>query len=851
MSSSVLMTPKRGSVGGVGSPSGGAASARPIDDGPIPEFALLIETTAPDAWQRRTGAFQSLVQAIPRGSQYIQHQRQPLWYNTPATLRHLAYPVSELLKDARSTVVKRTCESLTILFNRCQQDARFLFKDLMSTILAVHAQTVQVIRAAVQGMVMEAIPEVPCKMVMPLWMDRLKVDKSRTVREACVLYLGQALQCWTEEGYLTEEIWLQVGGTLIKSLRDPSPQVRSYAKNVLEVMQQAQRPYWDRLVNDPDGPAGKDVKLQRWLQSVGQTTATTTANNQGANTPSNWPDAEELSVASRISYNSDTRFATRSYTPSSNTAGHRLSAPSPRKGFFSGSNSYHHPTSGTNHHYGNQQFFLDDEEHRVPASISVTTPSTKIHNNNNTSSRNGNSGNKNGTTGGGLGPPLRPRSRDSSPSHGRGTPPRPPPISTSSLMMSLGLSKGSSHGSTTAGSNHTTSLFLDTIQDNSDKPIDDDILLDAMMQDSLSPRFPADLMEAATTTFRSSSTERKSGDASMRGKERSDNLTDRTDGESRELDRKNNTNGKTSSSSASPSSSKHQRPPAIITASTAETTPTSSEDAAEDHPPQPHQQDSMTGRDIEVMRSKPTMENITNNANTDTDSARKSSSTHSSGGGGGSGIYKHARSPSEGPFIVSMQKLKEHALKRRSRNSILIQERLRMSSSNVGTDDGSIEGGDRRSASVNGGGTGSDSETSQRRRSATGMTAAGANVNAPSSRSSSPIITRKPSESENVRPPLPMVVPSAPEHMVIAIRLLRAHKLHVDRIMETLKMEMDALRDFDRLLEQAGRPTEEEVLDYFESVGLCLDQRSQASARLQLELDRISRGEPAPPDTEE
>ena len=89
-----------------------------------------------------------------------------------------------------------------------------------------------------------------------------------------------------------------------------------------------------------------------------------------------------------------------------------------------------------------------------------------------------------------------------------------------------------------------------------------------------------------------------------------------------------------------------------------------------------------------------------------------------------------------------------------------------------------------------------------------------------------------------------LVVSSPPEHMVIAIRLLRAHKLHVDRIMETLKMEMDSLRDFDRLLEEAGRPTEEETLDYFETVGLCLDQRSHANANLQHELDRISRGEP-------
>lgn len=127
----------------------------------------------------------------------------------------------------------------------------------------------------------------------------------------------------------------------------------------------------------------------------------------------------------------------------------------------------------------------------------------------------------------------------------------------------------------------------------------------------------------------------------------------------------------------------------------------------------------------------------------------------------------------EGPFITSLQELKRHASKRRSRNSMLMQERFRMSSSFV---------------------------------------------------------------EEQAAP--------APEHMVIAIRMLRAHKEHVDSIMETLRIEMDTLRDFDKLLEEPGRPTEEEVLDYFESVGLCLDQRSQAGHVLQRELDRISRGEP-------
>jgi hypothetical protein len=81
-----------------------------------------------------------------------------------------------------------------------------------------------------------------------------------------------------------------------------------------------------------------------------------------------------------------------------------------------------------------------------------------------------------------------------------------------------------------------------------------------------------------------------------------------------------------------------------------------------------------------------------------------------------------------------------------------------------------------------------------------------------------------------------------PEHFVIAEQLLRVHKTHVDQIMETLKIEMDTLRDFEQSLENEQSPTPDQVLDYFESVGLCLDQRTTAGNILQREMDRISKG---------
>jgi len=88
-----------------------------------------------------------------------------------------------------------------------------------------------------------------------------------------------------------------------------------------------------------------------------------------------------------------------------------------------------------------------------------------------------------------------------------------------------------------------------------------------------------------------------------------------------------------------------------------------------------------------------------------------------------------------------------------------------------------------------------------------------------------------------------MVVASA-EHMQIGWALLEAHKKHVDLVMETLKVEMDALKEFETLMlnKDPSRPSEDEVLEYFESVGLCVEQRAKAGSILQKKMDKISNG---------
>lgn len=531
------------------SPRRKKSSSPVVPDGPIADLTKLIEDTVAEDWQRRVSALESIVHMIPDGSAYLNSTG---WYNTPKTLCHLHYSVSELIKDPRSTVVRRVCSSLTILFRKCQSDARLLFKALMTDILIVHAQTVQVIRQSVQSMVMEAIPEVPCKSVMPLWMERLK-DKSPAVRDACCLYLGLALKSWTDEGYLTDEIYLQVGNCLLRSMRDPSPTVRKHSKNALLYLQNDRPQHMTRIQNDPSGPAANDPKLKRWLRNLGN------------------DNIEDLSIASKYTFHSESRFA-------------RARVSSPRVKL---ANSLDDDDSGP---FGRKAA-------EVPFSIQVTTkdqaPIGLTSSSVSSSSR----------------PPKAAPFSHVTHTPREGTPPRPPGRTMSpqvSTYTSLAVKQELEHSE--SSTNHT------------------------------------DLLQAANEIF-----------------------------------------------------------------------------------------------------------------------------------------------TAQNPFIQNLNELKQHASRRRSRNSVLMVERFK-------------------------------------------------------SQESSSVLSEKPT-NEPATPPQEST-DDAPEHIVVAIRLLRAHKQHVDQIMETLKIEMDTLRDFDKLLEEPGRPLQDELLTYYESVDLCLEQRLQAGLALRTEMDKISSGEP-------
>jgi hypothetical protein len=628
-------------------------SKQQVPEGPIHDFTKIIEKTTPEEWQKRAKALQSLVALIPSGSDYYssptavgvnreQHHHQD-WYNSPPILRHLAIPLSELIRDPRSTVVKRTCEYATQLFNKCQVDSRYLLKDIMPAIIQVHASTVQVIRTYVQAMVVDAICVVPCKMAMPLWLDRLKHDKSRTVREACCLYLSKSLEEWSniqtnDNDYLSRDIYHQVGMALLHALRDASPQVRQQAKKGLEVFHSIQPQLLDELVQNSKELLSKDVRIKKWVEKI----------------QAGEVIGDDMSIASRSSRVSVASAPVVFRSSASAGAGggyHRGDG-----GGSSSRLSSHRVVPATTRHVTGRTTrgaASPIAEAAVPTTIGVSTKSKPSY--------------------GGLGPPQRVVA--------------PTPVaSTDSNDSSFGNFTNASAPAAAATTTATTPL----------KPSSSGGIIFTLPDTPNPPALPQNDSGGAAT------------DQSF---------------------------------------------------DTAET---------------------------DVSDLQP---------------------------------------------ITSTTELREVAKSRgmNSRRSSLLQDRLmRSSSSFLHSNGGSVN--EQQQHDPSGSHYDGDDHVSQTAGSITNNNAEDviASVLGVAHLSVDEIDTH----------------PNLPEHTKIAHQLLEAHKIHVDQVMEVLKVEMDALKDFELILLEEGprRPSEEEVLEYFESVGLCLEQRSKAGTILQKRMDRISMG---------
>ena len=226
----------------------------------IEEFCDLVESVPPDQWQKRTAALDSLVTTLATDGNGKQNHQQ---------LSSMAPAVAQLLKDPRSTVVKLSCGSLQKLFHSqhkktsagaCATATADLLVELFPTILDVAALTSAVIRKQVQDMVEFAIPICESPGIIPTTLERLQKHKSKTVREACVVYLRLAVQHWKS---IDDDSLQSIGNSLITAMRDPAPSARDQAKKGLEVFRQNHTDAWSILVKNP--PKGRDPKLQKLL----------------------------------------------------------------------------------------------------------------------------------------------------------------------------------------------------------------------------------------------------------------------------------------------------------------------------------------------------------------------------------------------------------------------------------------------------------------------------------------------------------------------------------------------------------------------------------------------------------
>ena len=281
-----------------GSSSMAAIPAANVDDKPVVDFIDAISALSSESWQARTLALEKLVNHVPASDTeeggdacgYNPPDGMVPFYLSPTTLRRLASPIGSLLTDPRSSVVKHACHHLTLLVERTgaapsisssstnnssprPDRARHLLRDLLPTILTLHAQTVNVIRGYATTMMLTIIPLCRFKSGLPTLLDALRKNKSRDVREACARYLRAVLEAWSgttaqnsvgeQTAYLTRDVVTHIGNALAKALMDPSQCVRMEARTGFETFRTYYPEVWRNIVHRDGGPLSKDFRLKK------------------------------------------------------------------------------------------------------------------------------------------------------------------------------------------------------------------------------------------------------------------------------------------------------------------------------------------------------------------------------------------------------------------------------------------------------------------------------------------------------------------------------------------------------------------------------------------------------------
>ena len=219
----------------------------------VSEFCHLIATTPADQWKKRTAALESLVAVLSGNNQLLSYEESS----------QMAIAVSALLRDPRSSVVKLACASLKKLYAEIISPPSNLLFQMVPTILEVAALTSAVIRQQVQDMTKAVMAVCPCVEAIPLILQPLDAsNKSKTVRESCVVYLTCAVSSWKEA--LNHENLAKVGNQLIASMRDSMPAVRDQARTGVEILRKQFPQQWEQMVKS--NCSGRDLKLQKLLE---------------------------------------------------------------------------------------------------------------------------------------------------------------------------------------------------------------------------------------------------------------------------------------------------------------------------------------------------------------------------------------------------------------------------------------------------------------------------------------------------------------------------------------------------------------------------------------------------------
>jgi len=250
-----------------------------IDDEGIDTFISSLDALAKDEWRARTLAFETLIESLPEpGSAPRQANGIMPWYKSYTALRRLSNPINSLFLNPRSTVVKHSTQHFAFLVQRIKDlnppkadMCKYLLKDLLVPIIAMHAQTVNLIRTYAHDMTAIIIPLCRFKSGLPVLLERLRKDKAHEVRKECVFFLSMICKHWSpsedetpeDHPYLTTNICTHIGNGLARALTDPAQQVRSEARTAFERFRRHYPELWNEIVQKSDGILSKDLRLKK------------------------------------------------------------------------------------------------------------------------------------------------------------------------------------------------------------------------------------------------------------------------------------------------------------------------------------------------------------------------------------------------------------------------------------------------------------------------------------------------------------------------------------------------------------------------------------------------------------